>query len=522
MNNSIIVSCFKALDAFKWQWREMTVAILLVLFAVPPLSANEQNQPDIAGQVTLVIGQAVAHNQKGERHLLKRGDSVYVADRIETGAGGHVHLRFIDDGTVSLRPNSRLSIELYRYDRVHPNNSAIRFNLETGVIRSISGKATEAAHDRFRLNTPITAIGVLGTDFVVRAESEKMWAGVYSGAIAIAPLNAQCSANGLGTCAGATHLSDTMGSVMLEFSGGIIREKIVPRDQTILPNVSHADGEKPNQTAAPAIPPTRTAGLENSNNNDVTSNAGSGRMTVAEMKATGVTTQLDVTKQNNQQPVQPEPVIPVVQPEPVMPVPVIPVVQPEPVIPVVQPDPIIPVQPEPIIIPTPPAPFTWARWGGQWKGDSMSQPYGEVRDGKKVTVGNKYFALFRTPSAVSELQPRTGAYDFKLSQGQVHFISNGPTWQKDKITLANLDAATLHVDFAQRQFNTHLEMSNLKQESAILTMSGSIRDNGVFAAKDTTGQVAGALSTEGGHAGMFFEREIQSGTFHGITDWTKH
>jgi hypothetical protein len=152
----------------------------------------------------------------------------------------------------------------------------------------------------------------------------------------------------------------------------------------------------------------------------------------------------------------------------------------------------------------------------------MSQPYGEVRDGKKVTVGNKYFALFRTPSAVSELQPRTGAYDFQLSQGQVHFVSNGPTWQKDKVTLANLDAATLHVDFAQRQFNTYLEMSNLKQESAILTMSGPIRDNGVFAAKDTTGQVAGALSTEGGHAGMFFEREIQSGTFHGITDWTKH
>ncbi len=496
MNNSIIVSCFNALVAPKRQWREIAVAILLVLFAIPPLSANEQNQPDIAGQVTLIIGQAVAHNQKGERHLLKRGDSVYVADRIETGAGGHVHLRFIDDGTVSLRPNSRLSIELYRYDRVHPNNSAIRFNLETGVIRSISGKATEAAHDRFRLNTPITAIGVLGTDFVVRAESEKMWAGIYSGAIAIAPLNAQCSANGLGPCAGATHLSETMGSVMLEFSGGRIREKIVPRDSTILPNAdpSHTDGEKPNQSAAPVTAPARTASLENNSNSDATSNAVSGRMTVAEMKATDVTTQLDEAKQNNQQPVQPEPII-------------------------------IPVQP-PIIIPTPPAPFTWARWGGQWKGDSMSQPYGEVRDGKKVTVGNKYFALFRTPSAASELQPRTGAYDFKLSQGQVHFVSNGPTWQKDKITLANLDAATatLHIDFTSKEpkFNTHLEMSNLKGESAILNMSGVIRDNGVFAAKDTTGQVAGALSTEGGHAGMFFEREISSGTFHGITDWTKH
>ncbi|MDO9139669.1 MAG: FecR domain-containing protein [Methylobacter sp.] len=480
MNNPIKVSCFKALDAPKRQWRGITAAILLVLFAVPQLSANEQNQPDIAGQVTLVIGQAVAHNQKGEQHVLKRGDSVYVADRIETAAGGHVHLRFIDDGTVSLRPNSRLSIELYRYDRVHPNNSAIRFNLETGVIRSISGKATEAAHDRFRLNTPITAIGVLGTDFVVRAESEKMWAGVYSGAIAIAPLNAQCSANGLGACAGATHLSETMGSVMLEFSGGRIREKIIPRDREILPEANQSDGngEKLSQSTTPSIQAeSRTVSIDKGGKSDGASTATSGRMTVAEMKATDVATQLDMPKQNKQ---------------------------------------------PPIVIPTPPASFTWARWGGQWTGDTMSQPYAEVRDAGKVTVGNKYFVLFSTPSALSELEPRSGAYDFKLSQGQVHFVSNGPDWQKDKTTLANLDAATLHIDFAQRQFATDLTMSNFKNESANLNISGAIRDNGIFTAKNAAGQVAGALSTEGEHAGMFFEREIQSGTFHGITDWIKH
>ncbi|MFU8787396.1 MAG: FecR domain-containing protein [Methylobacter sp.] len=475
MNTSIKVSCFNALDAPKRRWRDITVAVLLVLFAAPQLRANEQNQPDKAGHVTLVIGQAITHNKKGERHALKRGDSVYVEDIIETAAGGHLHLRFIDDGTVSLRPNSRLSIELYRYDRVNPNNSAIRFNLETGVIRSISGKATEAAHDRFRLNTPITAIGVLGTDFVVRAEPEKMWAGVYSGAIAIAPLNAQCSANGLGVCAGATHLSENMGSVMLEFSGGRIREKIVPRDSTILPEASpdHTDSEKPNQSAAPMTAPTRTAGLERGGKSDGASNAASGRMTVAEMKAIDVATRLDIPGKQ---------------------------------------------LPPPI----PPAPFTWARWGGQWAGDTMSQPYGEAREGKQVTVGNSHFALFRTPTASSELQPQTGAYDFKLSQGQVHFVNNGPAWQKDKITPANLDAGALHVDFAQRQFNTQLEMSNLNQESAILNVSGPIRDNGVFTAQNAAGKVAGALSAEGGYAGMFFEREIQSGTFHGLTDWVKH
>ncbi|MGZ5030126.1 MAG: FecR family protein, partial [Methylobacter sp.] len=279
MNKSIEVCCSKAFRAGKSQWHagswiRYTAFVLLVLLAAP-LSADEQSNPDEVGRVTLAIGQAVAHNKKGEQRLLKRGDPVYVDETIETSAGGHVHLRFVDEGTVSLRPNSRLSIELYHYDKMQPKNSAIRFNLEAGVVRSISGKATQAAHDRFRLNTPITAIGVLGTDFVVRAEPEKMWAGVYSGAIAISPLGAQCAANGLGACAGATRLSEAMGSVMIEFNGGREREKIVPLDPAVISKANRSGSDSPEKSA---------------DSPSVTSN----RMNAAEIKAADVATHIAV------------------------------------------------------------------------------------------------------------------------------------------------------------------------------------------------------------------------------------
>lgn len=42
----------------------------------------------------------------------------------------------------------------------------VRFKLETGVARAISGTAAESAKDRFRLNTPLVAIGVRGTDLL--------------------------------------------------------------------------------------------------------------------------------------------------------------------------------------------------------------------------------------------------------------------------------------------------------------------------------------------------------------------
>jgi len=490
MNESIEECCSRAFRAGKSRWRAepwlMCMAVILLALISAPLSADEQSESNEVGRVTLVIGQALAHNKKSEQRSLKRGDSVYVDETIETSAGGHVHLRFVDEGTISLRPNSRLSIELYHYDKLQPKNSAIRFNLEAGVVRSISGKATQAAHDRFRLNTPITAIGVLGTDFVVRAEPEKMWAGVYSGAIAISPLNAQCSVNGLGACAGSTRLSETMGSVMIEFSGGREREKIVPLDSAIISKASHPGSDNSGQSAdSPSV--------------------ASGRMTAAEIKAADVATHLGIAQQpsvSDQQPLQ------TVQQ---------PVQQPlqqdqQPSQPVQQPLP--PVQQ--------PSPFVWGRspFVGQLPGDAMSHTFAAAQEGRVVTVGNRYFSLFRAPSALSEIEPRAGVYDFKLEQGQVHFVGN---LGNQESSLGRLDAATLQVDFGQRQFNTHLEMSHALAGSAVLDGAGQIGNDGIFNAGNVVSGsgVAGVISTDGAYASMIFKKDVELGTFNGITDWAK-
>lgn len=442
-------------------------AVLLALTTIP-LKADESNNPEEVGRVTLVIGQALAHGKNGDQRPLQRGDAVYVDETIETSAGGHVHLRFVDEGTVSLRPNSRLSIELYNYDKLQPKNSAIRFNLQSGVVRSISGKATQAAHDRFRLNTPITAIGVLGTDFVVRAEPEKMWAGVYSGAIAISPLNAECASNGLGPCAGATRLSESMGSVMIEFSGGKEREKIVPLDSAI---ISKSSSDKGMEKPADSVP------------------VASGRMNAAEIKAADVATQLEGVQQPSQSPIDRPIDHPIDQPK---------------------------QEPPPVVVPSP---FAWARWNNQLPSDTMSKNYQTAQAGRSITVGDRYYALFRAPSALTELEPRAGVYDFKLQQGQVQFIGN----RTQNVEAARLDAASLQVDFGQRQFNTQLEMSNASAGSAVLNESGQIGNDGIFAGGNAISGsgVAGALSMDGSYASMLFRKEVESGTFVGLTDWAK-
>ena len=91
-----------------------------------------------------------------------------------------------------MRPNSTLEVVEYLFDGDDPSKSAVKFNLQEGVARSISGEAAKAARDRFRLNTPVAAIGVRGTDFVVGADSSSTRALVNEGSIVISPFSASC------------------------------------------------------------------------------------------------------------------------------------------------------------------------------------------------------------------------------------------------------------------------------------------------------------------------------------------
>lgn len=204
------------------------------------------------GEVSLVIGSARVIGETGNSAAVVRGLPVFPGDRIETDEGGHVHLRFIDNAFVSVRPGSRLRVETYRYDPANPQDSAIRFQLEQGVARSITGKGGEAARERFRLNTPLAAIGVKGTDFVVQANGDNVRVAVHSGAIVMAPIGDGCASDAFGPCQtdAARILSADMGRVMLEFN----RQQGTPR-------VVPLNGQMPAERGQPAGDDSRSSSL---------------------------------------------------------------------------------------------------------------------------------------------------------------------------------------------------------------------------------------------------------------------
>ena len=153
----------------------------------------------VVGEVTLTIGKSKIERTAAEAEPQK-GGSVQEGDVIRTSDNGHVHIKFIDGARVSVRPNSVFRIHEFKYNPSEPAASVVRLSLDSGEARSISGAAAQAAKERFRLNTPLVAIGVKGTDFVTQVSKDVIRVTVNQGAIVMAPFDSGCKVESLGVC----------------------------------------------------------------------------------------------------------------------------------------------------------------------------------------------------------------------------------------------------------------------------------------------------------------------------------
>jgi len=198
------------------------IHLLRVVVLSLPFMAGAAYADVHAGQVTFSIGESFI--ERGEvKQPVRKGDSIHSGDVLRTSNNGHVHIRFADDSRVSVRPDSLFRIVEFVYDPADPTASTVRFKLDQGDVRSISGEAAKAARERFRLNTPLVAIGVKGTDFVTQVDTQSTRIYVNQGAIVSSPFTNGCSMAGLGACAGADarELSAEMGKLLVYKTGQV-------------------------------------------------------------------------------------------------------------------------------------------------------------------------------------------------------------------------------------------------------------------------------------------------------------
>ena len=118
-----------------------------------------------AGEVTQVSGALMASKPSGAPRVLGIKSRVEQGELLTTGSGTYARVKFTDGGEVTLRPNTQLRIEAYRFDPNAPQGDNFVMNLIKGGLRSITGLLGKRRPNSYALKTVVATIGIRGTHY---------------------------------------------------------------------------------------------------------------------------------------------------------------------------------------------------------------------------------------------------------------------------------------------------------------------------------------------------------------------
>lgn len=409
------------------------IASAALLACMGPWAIAAETQPaHIGGEVMFVSGVAERIGQDGRHQAVAKGMQLLEGDFVKTNGQSHVYVRMRDGGLLVVRPSSELHVDLWRFDPAHPQDSRIKYTLESGVARHVSGEGAKAARDKFRFNTPMAAIGVRGTDFTVLAEPAVTRIAVASGGVIVNALGNGCRTDGLGPCEGnsAVELFATAKDKLLQLRVGERRPELIDAGSVAAPDLARppANGE----------PTAKAKGGPALGDVDLAQGRGSDVVVAATAEA---------GKNKTAAPATP----PVVTPPPVTPPPVV----------------VVPVPEPPIAI--------WGRWQPIASGDTGVVSAADLLNGRLALAANDYYLLAANKPSTPFVMPGAGVGSFKLTAHD-GVITDKTTGTAVPSTASN---ASLQIDFGSRRFDTAMTVSGGPVTTTI-SGKGSVDGSGNF------------------------------------------
>lgn len=142
-----------------------------------------------AGEVEFSRGVGFAQTPGETPRTLGRGLPLREGDRLTTSEGGSAIIRMGDGTRMTVRPNSELILQQYRFKENAPDNSMF-MQLVRGGFRAVTGLIAKSSPNAARVQTSTATIGIRGTDFDARvcardcgAESAKVTASARPNAV---------------------------------------------------------------------------------------------------------------------------------------------------------------------------------------------------------------------------------------------------------------------------------------------------------------------------------------------------
>lgn len=145
----------------------LSLLMAVGMVAILQTSAYAQTSAQPVGEVEFARGAGFAQTASQAPRILGRGVALKEGDRLTTADGASAILKLNDGTRMTVRPNSELVIEQFKFKENAPDNSFV-MQLLRGGLRAITGLISKTSPDAARIRTSSATIGIRGTDFDAR------------------------------------------------------------------------------------------------------------------------------------------------------------------------------------------------------------------------------------------------------------------------------------------------------------------------------------------------------------------
>lgn len=130
-----------------------------------------QAEEPLIGYVKNVTGDASV-STAGKTVKAETGTPVLLGSVLRTGKNGSMGVTFKDETVMSFGPDTELTVDEYLYAPAQ-DKLKLGSRLSKGSLNYVSGVIAKLKPDAVSVDTPSGTIGIRGTQFVVKVESEE-------------------------------------------------------------------------------------------------------------------------------------------------------------------------------------------------------------------------------------------------------------------------------------------------------------------------------------------------------------
>lgn len=138
-------------------------ALLAVVLGMMALVSVEAWSAE-AGRVRYLVGTLSVQKPDGAVRILSQQSAVEPGDVLTTEKDSYAQINFADGSQATLRPNSKLKIEEFKFKESEPESDSIVMRLVKGGLRTVTGLIGKRGNqDAYRIGTTTATIGIRGS-----------------------------------------------------------------------------------------------------------------------------------------------------------------------------------------------------------------------------------------------------------------------------------------------------------------------------------------------------------------------